>query len=86
LKNSPILILDEATSALDSEAEKYIQKAMKNLMKKKTVIAIAHRLSTLKEMDRIIVLEKGRIVEEGKIEDLMKAGGPFQHLWEMQEK
>ena len=86
LKNSPILILDEATSALDSEAEKYIQKAMKNLMKNKTVIAIAHRLSTLKEMDRIIVLDRGKIVEEGRIEDLLVAGGAFQRLWEMQEK
>lgn len=86
LKNSPILVLDEATSALDSEAEKYIQKAMKNLMKKKTVIAIAHRLSTLKEMDRIIVLDKGRIVEEGQIEELLVAGGVFQKLWEAQEK
>ena len=86
LKNSPILVLDEATSALDSEAEKYIQKAMKNLMKKKTVIAIAHRLSTLKEMDRIIVLDKGKIVEEGRIDDLLTAGGVFQHLWEIQEK
>lgn len=86
LKNSPILVLDEATSALDSEAEKYIQKAMKNLMKKKTVIAIAHRLSTLKEMDRIIVLDKGKIVEEGKIEELLVAGGVFQKFWEMQEK
>lgn len=86
LKNSPILILDEATSALDSEAEKYIQKAMKNLMKNKTVIAIAHRLSTLKEMDRIIVLDKGKIVEQGKMEDLLVAGGKFQHLWEIQNK
>ena len=85
LKNSPILILDEATSALDSEAEKYIQKAMKNLMKKKTVIAIAHRLSTLKEMDRIIVLDKGKIVEEGSVDELMVSGGIFQKLWEMQE-
>lgn len=86
LKNSPILILDEATSALDSEAEKYIQKAMKNLMKNKTVIAIAHRLSTLKEMDRIIVLDKGKIIEQGKIEDLLKSGGKFQHLWEISNK
>lgn len=86
LKNSPILILDEATSALDSEAEKYIQKAMKNLMKKKTVIAIAHRLSTLKEMDRIIVLDKGKIVEEGKIDELLKSGGQFHHLWKIQEE
>lgn len=84
LKNSPILILDEATSALDSESENYIQKAMKKLMKDKTVIAIAHRLSTLKEMDRIIVLDKGKIIEQGKIEDLLKSGGQFQHLWEVQ--
>ena len=86
LKNSPLLILDEATSALDSEAEEYIQKAMKNLMKNKTVIAIAHRLSTLKEMDRIIVLDKGKIVEQGKIEDLLKSGGKFRHLWEVQNQ
>ena len=86
MKNSPILILDEATSALDSESENYIQKAMKKLMKGKTVIAIAHRLSTLKEMDRIIVLDKGKIIEQGKIEDLLKSGGQFQHLWEIQNK
>lgn len=86
LKNSPILILDEATSALDSESENYIQKAMKKLMKGKTVIAIAHRLSTLKEMDRIIVLDKGKIIEQGKIEDLLKSGGEFQRLWEIQNK
>ena len=86
LKNSPILLLDEATSALDSESENYIQKAMKKLMKDKTVIAIAHRLSTLKEMDRIIVLDKGKIIEQGKIEDLLKSGGQFQRLWEIQNK
>lgn len=85
LKDSPILILDEATSALDSESENYIQKAMKKLMKDKTVIAIAHRLSTLKEMDRIIVLDKGKIIEQGKIEDLLKSGGQFQHLWKIQQ-
>lgn len=85
LKDSQILILDEATSALDSESENYIQKAMKKLMKGKTVIAIAHRLSTLKEMDRIIVLDKGKIIEQGKIEDLLKSGGQFQHLWEIQQ-
>lgn len=86
LKNSPILILDEATSALDSEAEKYIQKAMENLMHNKTVIAIAHRLSTLKKMDIIVVMDKGKIVEQGKIEDLLQSGGKFQHLWEIQNK
>ena len=55
-------------------------------MKNKTVIAIAHRLSTLKEMDRIIVLDKGKIIEQGKIEDLLKSGGKFQHLWEISNK
>jgi len=86
LKKSKILILDEATSALDSEAEKFIQKAMRNLMKNKTVIAIAHRLSTLKEMDRIVVLDKGKIVEQGKMEDLLKQKGVFYNLWESQYK
>lgn len=86
LKNAPILILDEATSALDSQAEKYIQKDMKNLMKNKTVIVIAHRLSTLKEMDRIIVLDKGKIAEQGIIKDLLAASGKFQHLWQIQNK
>ena len=86
LKNSPILILDEATSALDSKTEMYIQKAMKNLMKNKTVIAVAHRLSTLKEMDRIIVLDDGKIIEQGNIEDLLASNGKFRHLWEIQNK
>ena len=86
LKKSKILILDEATSALDSEAEKYIQKAMRNLMKNKTVIAIAHRLSTLNEMDRIVVLDKGKIVEQGKMDDLLRQKGMFYNLWESQYK
>lgn len=65
LKNAPILVFDEATSALDSQSEKHIQKSLVRLMKNKTVIAIAHRLSTLREMDRILVFDKGRIVEQG---------------------
>ena len=84
LKNSPILILDEATSALDSKTEKSIQKAMKNLMRNKTVIAVAHRLSTLKEMDKIIVLDQGKIIEQGKIEELLSKGGIFKNLWKIQ--
>ena len=84
LKNAPILILDEATSALDSESEVEIQKALHILMKGKTVIAIAHRLSTLREMDRIIVLKDGRIVEDGTHELLKKAGGIYQKLWQHQ--
>lgn len=84
LKNSPILILDEATSALDSDSEEKISKSMKTLMKGKTVIAIAHRLSTLKEMDRIVVMENGKIIEEGTPEELLDRGGQFAKLWNLQ--
>ena len=84
LKDAPILILDEATSALDSESEAFIQKSMRDLMKGKTVIAIAHRLSTLKEMDRIIVLDKGHIVEQGTAEELLAKNGTYAHLWKIQ--
>lgn len=84
LKNAPILILDEATSALDSESEVAIQKALHELMTGKTVIAIAHRLSTLREMDRIIVLEKGKIVEDGTHAKLVKKKGMYARLWEHQ--
>ncbi len=84
LKNAPILVLDEATSALDSESEVAIQKALHQLMIGKTVIAIAHRLSTLREMDRIIVLENGHIAEDGNHESLKNAGGTYQRLWEHQ--
>lgn len=84
LKDAPILVLDEATSALDSESEVAIQKALHFLMAGKTVIAIAHRLSTLREMDRIIVMENGKVVEDGNHELLAKAGGTYQRLWEHQ--
>jgi ATP-binding cassette, subfamily B, bacterial len=84
LKDAPILILDEATSALDSESEQAIQEAMRILMKGKTVIAIAHRLSTLREMDRIIVLHEGRIVEDGTHESLKDQGGIYTKLWSHQ--
>lgn len=87
LKNSPILILDEATSALDSITEKYIQKALNNLMENKTVIAIAHRLSTLNNMDRIIVLDKGKIAEDGTRDELLRIkDGIFKNMWEMQKE
>ncbi|MCF7816002.1 MAG: ABC transporter ATP-binding protein/permease [Candidatus Pacebacteria bacterium] len=84
LKNAPILVLDEATSALDSESEVAIQKALHELMEGKTVIAIAHRLSTLREMDRIIVLEAGKIIEDGTHSKLSKAGGIYSRLWKHQ--
>lgn len=84
VKNSPILILDEATSALDSQSEKCIQENLEKLMQGKTVIAIAHRLSTLKKMDRIVVLEKGQIVESGSHEELLKSDGMYRKLWDLQ--
>ncbi|MDR2760775.1 MAG: ATP-binding cassette domain-containing protein [Rickettsiales bacterium] len=86
LKDSPILILDEATSALDSVTERDVQMALENLMKGKTVIAVAHRLSTLNNMNRIIVLDKGKIVEDGTKEKLLKIeNGIFSRMWNMQK-
>lgn len=81
LKDAPILVLDEATSALDSESEVAIQKALEELMEGRTVIAIAHRLSTLRKMDRIIVMEGGQITEDGTHEILTQAGGTYARLW-----
>ncbi|MES2205138.1 MAG: ABC transporter ATP-binding protein [Pseudomonadota bacterium] len=84
LKNAPILILDEATSALDSVTEKLIQQSLHALMQGKTTIVIAHRLSTLADMDRILVFDKGEIIEEGTKDSLLKTGGHFAKLWAMQ--
>lgn len=84
LQNRPILILDEATSALDSESEVKIQKALDTLWEGKTVIAVAHRLSTLRNMDRIIVMEHGRIIEDGPPAELVKQGGVYASLWKHQ--
>lgn len=86
LKNAPILVLDEATSALDSESEACIQQALQELMRGKTVIAIAHRLSTLRMMDRIIVLNKGKIAEDGTHDELLEKKGIYARLWESQVK
>jgi len=84
LKNAPILLLDEATSALDSESEHYIQQAMQPLFEDKTVIVVAHRLATLKNMDRIIVIDKGQIIEEGTPQKLLDKKGKFATLWGLQ--
>lgn len=84
LKNSPILILDEATSALDSETEVAIQNSFEKLSHNRTTIAIAHRLSTLRNMDRIIVLEHGHIIESGTHKSLLRRGGAYAKLWKMQ--
>ena len=84
LKNAPILILDEATSALDSVTEKMIQDSLKELMKDRTSLVIAHRLSTLQDMDRILVFHRGEIIEDGTVKALLKKKGHFAHLWQMQ--
>ncbi len=84
LKNAPILLLDEATSALDSEVEREIQDSLFELMEGRTVISIAHRLSTLLKMDRIVVIDKGRIVEQGSHSSLISSGGLYATLWHFQ--
>ncbi|MFZ4762272.1 MAG: ABC transporter ATP-binding protein [Alphaproteobacteria bacterium] len=84
LKNAPILILDEATSALDSVTEKYIQQALEELMKNRTTLVIAHRLSTLSTMDRILVFNKGEIIEDGNHHDLLALQGHYARMWHMQ--
>ncbi len=84
LADAPILILDEATSALDSVTERYIQDSLEKLMDKRTTIVIAHRLSTLSRMDRILVFDQGRIVEEGTHTALLDKGGLYAKMWKMQ--
>ncbi len=84
LKDAPILVLDEATSALDSESEALIQDALSKLMKGRTSIVVAHRLSTIAGLDRIIVLSNGKIVEEGTHEELLKLDGAYKKLWSRQ--
>jgi subfamily B ATP-binding cassette protein MsbA len=84
LKNPPILILDEATSALDTESERLVQDAIESLMKNRTSIVVAHRLSTIKNADVICVMHEGKIVERGKHEDLIALDGYYKRLCDMQ--
>jgi len=83
LQESPILLFDEATSALDNESEKVVQKALDNLAGKKTVVAVAHRLTTIQDFDRIYVLHNGQVIEEGKHSDLMNKNGEYAKLYEL---
>lgn len=84
LANAPILVLDEATSALDSESEQAIQKALINLMENRTSIVVAHRLSTVASLDRIILLEDGKVIEDGTHKELTEQGGTYSNLWNRQ--
>ena len=84
LSDAPIILLDEATSALDTESEQLIQEALTRLVQGRTVIAVAHRLSTLDSFDRIIVLEWGRIVEDGPSAELLQRNGPYSRMYRRQ--
>ena len=84
LKNPPILILDEATSALDSESERLIQIALANVMKDRTTFVIAHRLSTIMKADKILVIDKGQVVETGSHKELCRKNGIYKKLYDLQ--
>jgi subfamily B ATP-binding cassette protein MsbA len=84
LKDAPILILDEATSSLDSDSEAEVQRALENLMTGRTTLVIAHRFSTIRKADRILVIADGRIVEQGRHEELWQLGGEYRRIYEIQ--
>jgi ATP-binding cassette subfamily B protein len=85
LRNAPILIMDEATSALDAVTEQKIQKSLSYLMEGKTVIVIAHKLATIMEMDKILVFDRGHILEEGTHKQLLRKNDHYKQLWDMQQ-
>jgi subfamily B ATP-binding cassette protein MsbA len=84
LKNAPVLVLDEATSALDTESERHVQAALEALMRGRTTIVIAHRLSTVENADRIVVLDRGRIAETGTHRELLERSGIYDKLYRIQ--
>jgi subfamily B ATP-binding cassette protein MsbA len=84
LKNPPLLLLDEATSALDTESERLVQDALERLMRDRTVLVIAHRLSTVQHADRIVVLESGRVVASGAHAELIERDGTYRRLYHLQ--
>jgi subfamily B ATP-binding cassette protein MsbA len=84
LKDAPILVLDEATSALDTQSERWVQRALANLMQGRTTIVIAHRLTTIHRADKIVVLDRGRVVDAGTHDQLMSRGGIYRDLYELQ--
>jgi subfamily B ATP-binding cassette protein MsbA len=84
IKNAPILILDEATSALDNESERQVQASLETLMKGRTTLVIAHRLSTVQNADKIVVMDQGKVVEQGSHSELLASGGAYAALYQMQ--
>jgi subfamily B ATP-binding cassette protein MsbA len=84
VKNPELLVFDEATSALDNESEKVVQQAIDHALENRTALVVAHRLSTIRNADRIIVMDRGRAVESGNHEELLSLGGLYKHLYDIQ--
>ena len=84
LKDAPILVLDEATAAVDNDTEAAIQRSLDRITRDRTTLVIAHRLSTIRHADRIVVMERGCIVEQGRHDDLLALGGVYTNLWQVQ--